>query len=155
MQKRRLWNAVRSLRGKKDKLLPEVSQDDSDSPSFAKVKEQESESELEKRVRQWQSQSFLPWEFRSPASLTAGQNQDLYFPTKNKINFLTGDVDKVETGVLFHPDFADWDTIHHDQIQESDGQSFARTGADDLIQVLDDAKKSLSTLLVVPFCTNC
>ena len=144
--KGRLWNAVRSLRGKKD-TMPAGSRDDSDAPSA-----KDNESELEKRVRQWQSESFPPREFRSPqASLYAAQNQDHYFQASQQMDCAMGDVDKAGTGVLYHPDFADWDSIHPDETQDSRRSSLARTGADDLIQVLDDAKETLAKLLVVPF----
>ena len=145
--KARLWNAVRSLRGKKD-AIPVDYQGDSVAPP-AKDKK----SELENRIRQWQSESFHPREIRSPpASLNAGQDQDHYFQANQQMEYAVGDEGSAYLGELYHPDFADWDSIHLYEIQDSRSSSLTKNGADDLIQVLDDAKESLSKLLGTPFC---
>jgi hypothetical protein len=152
--KARLWNAVRSLQGKKDKL-PVGSQDDSDPLYFANIEELESEPELEKRVRQWQAESCHPREYGSPpAYLKSGQIQGRSFQVNQQVGCAMGDVDNADAGVLYHPDFADWASIHHDQTQGSWSSSHAQAGADDIAQVLDEAKASLSRLLGAPFCTN-
>ncbi len=137
--KARLWNAVRSLRGKKDKLS-ESSQDDSDSTS-ANVEELDSDSELEKRVKRWLSESFPPHDSRSSAScIYYRQNQNYDFDSSLHMDGTVGDIEQAETGVLYHPDFADWAAIQDEKRRP-----------DDLLHVFDEATASLSKLLSAPF----
>ena len=104
--KARLWNAVRSLRGKKDKLS-DSSQDDSDSTA-TNVEELELDSELEKRVKRWLSESFPP---NDSTSCNYRHNQDYDFDSSQHTDGAVGGIEQAEVGVLYHPDFADWAAI--------------------------------------------
>jgi hypothetical protein len=150
--KSRLWNAVRSLRGKRGKLLDntQVTQDDSDSPSV-EVEELEPESELERQVKQWLSESFPPQNIGSPASFDVHRDQDHRVQGKYRLQIAAGPEENESAMVLYHPDFADWASIHPSQCTMA--SSSEENGPDDLIQVLDGATASLSKLLSAPFCT--
>ncbi len=136
------------MRGKKDKLS-ENSQADSGSIS-ANVEELQSDSELEQRVKRWLSESSLPKDSRSRASCYTRQNQDCYFDAGHQMDDGSmSDVEKADTGVIYHPDFADWASIHPTQGERTPSPENLRP--DDLLQVLDDATASLSKLLSAPF----
>mmetsp|Transcript_25917 Transcript_25917/g.53877 ORF Transcript_25917/g.53877 Transcript_25917/m.53877 type:complete len:149 (-) Transcript_25917:99-545(-) len=143
--KARLWNAVRSLRGKKDKM-PDCSQD-----NFYLAKDEDvEESELETRVKRWQSESLPPnGTTSSPAKLKAGQSEDHYFEANQQVIGTMHDVEQADDEVLFHPDFADWASIHPTLGDRT--PSPAEAGPDGLLQVLNDATESLSKLLNAPF----
>ena len=140
----RLWDAVRSLRGKKDKLL-DTSQH-SDSISDVKDEEIELESELEIRVKLWLSESSAPTFTRSPA--TDCKDQNCYVDACRQIH-ATPCVELASNDVLYHPDFADWASIH--PTQSNRAPSPAQIRPNGLLQVLDDATLSLSKLLIAPF----
>ncbi len=134
----RIWNAVRSLRGEKGKS----SVDFQDAPAM--VEEPDLESELEKRVKQWQSESSPPKNTTSPApSSNTYQNQDCYLEVCPQVG---GTMENA--GELYHPDFADWASIHADRTQYRRIPSPEKTGPDDLLQILDDATASLSKTIM-------
>jgi hypothetical protein len=135
--KSRIWNSVRPLRGKKDTL--------SDGLSSAKSEEFELDSELKKRVRQWLSESSLPTDTSSQTSCNLHQKQERYFDASQ----CSHGVEKADAGVLYHPDFADWTSIH--PMHDDRTPSPENLRADDFLQVLDDATASLSKLLSAPF----
>jgi hypothetical protein len=143
-----IWNAVRSLRGKKDKLSG--SSQDADLLSDGKGEALElEESDLEKRVKLWLSESSPPPCTRSTA-LTAGanttrQNQEYRFEAHQKMYGMNAK--KSSNVVLYHPDFADWKSIHLTYGTPSP----ENVRPDDIFQFLDDATTSLSKLLVAPF----
>ena len=138
--KTRLWNAVRSLRGKKDKM-PDGSQNN----SCSSKDEEPEESELEARVKQWQSMSFPPNGAISPA----GHNGDHYFEANIQVFGAMYDMEQADDAVLFHPDFADWASVHPTLGDRT--PSPAEAGPDGLLQVLNGATESLSKLLNASF----
>ncbi len=88
---------------KKDKMS-----DSAQDLSTARIEEFESDSELEKRVRLWLSQSFPPKDRRKLAGCNCIQNQDNNLGSGHHME----DVGKADPGVLYHPDFVDWASIH-------------------------------------------
>jgi hypothetical protein len=142
--KSRIMNAVRSLRGKKDKLS--VSSQDSDSLSDGKGEALESEeSDLEKRVKQWLSESSPPPCTRSTAGVNTRQNQEYRFEAHQQTYIKNAAMSS--NVVLYHPDFADWTSIHPTHRTTTP----ENMRPDDLFQVFDDATTSLSKLLIAPF----
>jgi hypothetical protein len=134
--KGRLWNAVKSLRGKRVKWS-DGSQDDSES-TLARAEEVESESELERHVKRWLSESC------APQVLRVDNHRDRY----SRMDHSTVDFDKPDAVILYHPDFIDWTSIN---TQESMTSQPTKAGPDDLRQVWDGAAASLSKLLSAPF----
>jgi hypothetical protein len=148
-----VWGAVKSLRGKKDKLpeLSKGSQDDSNSPS-AEVEESESDSELEKRVKQWLSESSHPKDSRAqPSGFNNRKSQDGYFAANRHLDGAACDVARVHSEI-YHPDFVDWAAAIQ-PTQEDKTIVYEKNIPDDLLQVLEGTTASISQLLSTPFCT--
>ncbi len=143
LRNNRLWNAVRSLRGKGNKGCL-VYQNTLNIERENSTDEDGEQQEIETRVKLWLHESCPPRIESRPEAIPRQERtmrQPEYYEERTGLN--CHEAVNIE---LFHPDFAEWSSIQKAETIEK--------RPDNLMHIIDDAAETLSKLLSAPFGTS-